>query len=461
MGWNTDLLDAQFRGIPFYVQSITDKGSKSLVVHEYPYRSGGVVEDMGSSERTIPIRAIFWGEDYLNSLQKFIEALEQPGTGELIHPVFGSVNVVIKTWQIDHTAQHPDYAEVVFEAIVSALDTNFFTHTTQRTQAEQSSLTAKHAATVLLEHSSQHLIRHIQTNVISPRIQSQTMQILMDILDFYDPLVNVPRSNIIFVLHPEAYLAELLAVQKAILEYIPLSSVMKGFPYWSDRFPKLTPSCGMKTFEYNEKYPTGVGNWSVQWTSNGSPGVHPKGPSLAIPPNSTIEKKIVDDEITSGCDINMSSQHIVAIGIILHVMLSQTALAIFTISQLFLDECTTPTLTPLQIDTIIGNIRTRIQDCLVAVRKNVPTQDVHGFSEPLRTAAEAIQSLGTIALNIRPPLITYTVQHEESLHLLAHRLYGNYKRSREILHLNPQIYDPNFLPVGQELLIYAADGNTV
>lgn len=131
MGWNTDLLDAQFRGIPFYVQSITDKGSKSLVVHEYPYRSGGAVEDMGSSARTIPIRAIFWGENYLSNLQKLIEALEQPGPGELIHPVFGSVTVVIKTWQIDHTAQHPDYAEVVFEAIVSALDTNFFTHTTK------------------------------------------------------------------------------------------------------------------------------------------------------------------------------------------------------------------------------------------------------------------------------------------------------------------------------------------
>ncbi|OMQ01702.1 hypothetical protein BW722_06900 [Lawsonia intracellularis] len=461
MGWNTDLLDAQFRGIPFYVQSITDKGSKSLVVHEYPYRSGGAVEDMGSSARTIPIRAIFWGENYLSNLQKLIEALEQPGPGELIHPVFGSVTVVIKTWQIDHTAQHPDYAEVVFEAIVSALDTNFFTHTTQRTQAEQSSLTAKNAATVLLEHSSQHVTRHIQTNVTSPRVQSQTMQLLMDILDFYDPSGDVPRSTTIFVLHPEAYLAELLAVQKAILEHIPVSSVMKGFPYWSDCFPKITPSCGMKTFEYNEKYPTGVGNWSVQWTSNGSPGVHPQVPSLAIPPNSTIEKYVVQDEIASGCDVSMSSQHIIAIGIILHVMLSQTALAILTASQLFLDECTTPTLTPLQLDTIVGNIRARIQDCLVAVRKNVPTQDVHGVSEPLRTAAEAIQSLGTIALNIRPPLITYTVQHEESLHLLAHRLYGDYKRAREILHLNPQIYDPNFLPAGQELLIYAADGNTV
>lgn len=231
----------------------------------------------------------------------------------------------------------------------------------------------------------------------------------------------MPRSTI-FVLHLEAYLAELLAVQKAILEHTPMSSVMKGFLYWSDRFPKLIPSCGMKTFEYNEKYLTRSGNWSIQWTSNGSPGVHPQGPSLAIPPNNTIEKHVIQDEIASGCDVSMSFQHIVAIGIILHVMLSQTALAIFTTSQLFLDECTTPTLTPLQLDTIVGNIRARIQDCLVAVRKNVPTQDVHGVSEPLRTAAEAIQSLGTIALNIRPPLITYTVQYEENLHFSLHLL---------------------------------------
>lgn len=460
MGWNTDLLDAQFRGVPFPLHSVMDKSGKSLVVHEYPYRSGGVVEDMGCTARSIPIRAVFWGENYLYSLQKLIEALEQPGVGELIHPVLGSMNVVIKTWQIDHTAQRPDYAEVAFEAIVSALDTNFFTHTTQKTQAEQALLTAKNAATVLFERSAQHFIKNIQTNVISPRMQTQITQLLMDILDLYDPLIEVPRSTIIFVLHPEVYVTELLAVQKAILEHIQLSSVMRDFPYWSDRFPKLIPSCGMKAFEYNETYPTGLGKWSVQWTSNGRPGIHPKGPALAIPPGAKTENTSSQEEITT-CDVNRSFQDTVAIGIVLHAMLSQTYLAILTASQLFLEECKSPTLTPLQLDTIVGNIRTRIQDCLVAVRKNIPTQYVHRFSEPLRTTSEAIQSLGRITMTVRPPLITYTVQYEESLHLLAHRLYGDYRRARELLHLNPQIYDPNFLPVGQELLIYAADGNTV
>lgn len=455
MGWDTDLLDARFRGVPFQVLSLMDKGEKSLVVHEYPYRSGGEVEDMGCGARVIPIRAVFWGEGYAYDVQNFVEALEAPGAGELIHPIFGSIRVTIKTWTIEHTAERPDYAEVFFEAVVTVLDEGFLGYRTQQSRVEHSAGVATSAAQALLDVSTQCFTEHMQELSSSPVLQAQTAQNLSYLLDFYDPLGNVPRSMTLFVHHPRTFVIELLAVQRAIVDSVLVMSVMEGFMYWSGQFPKLDPVIGMKCFENKVYYPSAAGSWSTQWTTNGSPGKHSLVPSLPLVQR--VEEGH-DSTIGSVDAIYRTEQSVSEARIITHTMLSQTYVCITKASQLLFEEGLRqkPSLTPLEIEAIIGNIRSRIQDCLVAVRQTVDKENIHGLSEPLRTAAEAIQTLGSTVLHLRPPLIRYRVAYEESLHLLAHRLYGAYDRAREILHLNPQIYNPNFLPVGQELLIYAA-----
>ena len=64
MGWKTELLDASFRGVTFEVESVQDDGEKSIVVHEYPYRAGAEIEDLGRKARRIRVTALFWGEDH-------------------------------------------------------------------------------------------------------------------------------------------------------------------------------------------------------------------------------------------------------------------------------------------------------------------------------------------------------------------------------------------------------------
>ena len=117
MGWKTELLDASFRGVPFEVESVQDDGEKSIVVHEYPYRAGAEIEDLGRKARRIRITALFWGEDYLSGIASLVKAFEETGKGELIHPVFGSVQVAITRWGIPHRADDPDYVALDFEAV--------------------------------------------------------------------------------------------------------------------------------------------------------------------------------------------------------------------------------------------------------------------------------------------------------------------------------------------------------
>ena len=101
---------------------MSDKGEKSLAIHEYPYRAGGEVEDLGRKPRIIPLKAVFWGVNYLSGLRALIKAFEEEGKGELVHPVFGSVEVVIRNWDVPHEAERPDYATVSFEAVEASPD---------------------------------------------------------------------------------------------------------------------------------------------------------------------------------------------------------------------------------------------------------------------------------------------------------------------------------------------------
>ena len=80
---------------------------------------------------------------------------------------------------------------------------------------------------------------------------------------------------------------------------------------------------------------------------------------------------------------------------------------------------------------------------------------VYESSEALRTIADAVQTLGAKVLEARPPLVEHVAETECNAHLLAHKLYGDFTRAAEIVRLNPQIRNPNFIAKGQALHVYA------
>ena len=53
MAWNLTLQNASFRGVPFEVEAVEDRGDNALVLHEYPWRSGAEVENMGRKARVV------------------------------------------------------------------------------------------------------------------------------------------------------------------------------------------------------------------------------------------------------------------------------------------------------------------------------------------------------------------------------------------------------------------------
>lgn len=89
MGWRNRLLPASFRDVTFDVKRADTQIGRRTALHEYPQKDDAWPEDMGRLARRFTVEAFIVGEFYDQYRDALIEALEQPGPGELVHPYYG------------------------------------------------------------------------------------------------------------------------------------------------------------------------------------------------------------------------------------------------------------------------------------------------------------------------------------------------------------------------------------
>lgn len=91
----SDLRPASFRGVRFDVDSRSVTVGRRVVLHEYPQRSIPYAEDLGRKARRYELDALIIGADSDQRRDRLIRALEEPGAGELVHPDYGTLWVVV------------------------------------------------------------------------------------------------------------------------------------------------------------------------------------------------------------------------------------------------------------------------------------------------------------------------------------------------------------------------------
>ena len=87
------LLPASFRGVKFFIEKAELSAGRRTQVHEYPLRDKPFVEDLGRATRTISITAFVIGSDFIEQAKALLEAVETPGSGQLVHPWLGEMKV--------------------------------------------------------------------------------------------------------------------------------------------------------------------------------------------------------------------------------------------------------------------------------------------------------------------------------------------------------------------------------
>jgi len=95
-----DLHAASFKGASFLMKSGSTSGGRKTAVHEYPNTDKRFVEDLGELQETFRIDGIIHGENYFADRDALIAALKSGGSGELVHPFFGSVTVVAQPYSV-------------------------------------------------------------------------------------------------------------------------------------------------------------------------------------------------------------------------------------------------------------------------------------------------------------------------------------------------------------------------
>lgn len=93
MSWREKLRAASFRGVAFQVIDDKTPVGRRVVVHEYPRRDSSYPEDNGKRTREYTMTVFVIGPDCLDQRDKLLDALEQEGPGELIHPWLGTLRV--------------------------------------------------------------------------------------------------------------------------------------------------------------------------------------------------------------------------------------------------------------------------------------------------------------------------------------------------------------------------------
>lgn len=95
-----DLHSASFKGASFLIRSGSTTGGRKTVIHEYPNADKRFVEDLGELKETFGIEGIVHGENYFADRDSLIGALKSGGSGELVHPFFGTVTVTAQPYTL-------------------------------------------------------------------------------------------------------------------------------------------------------------------------------------------------------------------------------------------------------------------------------------------------------------------------------------------------------------------------
>lgn len=91
-------LQASFRGVSFLIRSESRKGGKKTVIHRYPNSDRQFVEEIGREGVSISIQGFVHGPNAPQEARNLETALNEPGLGDLVHPVFGRLKMKSLTW---------------------------------------------------------------------------------------------------------------------------------------------------------------------------------------------------------------------------------------------------------------------------------------------------------------------------------------------------------------------------
>lgn len=414
MSWSNWLLKASFKGFDFDYNVIDEEldVTKSLSTHEYPFVDGAHIEDMGRSSRTIKMSILLSGFDYERRLQKLLPILEDRGAGELIHPIYGSMqNMICSNWQIKHIPDELDCCRISVEFIENVPNAPFFDRTLSLGYAD----IIANKIDELLGDAFASLENYIERIAEIRGEVSNIAYVITSSLNYAANLLDTAVTSTLDLLNsPRTILADFVTIFNRI-GTIGTWSKTTTISDWKAVVNHSTTVAGLPAKVNTGELRTGTGQSFIQ---------------------QPVTKQ--------------SLNHIDAI-----FQINAVTCLVDNASDIFVDELDEPTLTPSEIEAIVSDVRLETQEAIDIIRK---TKDYYQAAETinkLRDLALSLQEQAEAVIDQRPPLIMKKVEADANLRLIAFRWYGDSDRAGELLRLNTQIKHASFIDAGEVLYAYA------
>lgn len=410
MAWKDTLLEASFRGAIFDCIRTDDSADRSVAEHAYPYIDGADIEDLGRGPRKVSTEAIFYGDDYEQRLRHFIQVLDEPGEGDLIHPVFGVMFAQLTSYRIRHEADNIDQASITLEFTESTPSQPFFDHKLASQKAAAIGQQSEAARAASAEAMAQVVD---QTHAANPLAALDALRAAMTapLAAALKAVNGVVASGLDVIAYPRAWASDIGALLGGALDlrnFIP--GIANGL---------LNDLRDVSTLLDALFAPTG-----------GS------APATLVPGRAPTEAQAV-----AAIDVNLSV-----------VQATGHAEAVQAVLEA---EADTASLSPSDIETMANDARTALQSAIDALSPLYPLETRRAIAEPLKDVALALQQAAQAIIEARPPLVVRTMDAPGNLRLIAHRLYGDHTRAPELFRLN-NLRLPNFIQPGDKLNAYAS-----
>ena len=461
MAWEDTLQDASFKGLDLHVLRIEDAGGHDVARHAFPYRAGQETEDLGAKAWDIRVSAMVWGDDYEYDLNDLIAALEEDGSGDLVHPIYGVLNCQVLDYRIAHEADGVDQCRIDITFCETDEPKPVFQQLNPRQAAAavvESDEEVTDVATEAYVDDMEEPSLGAQLNALRSTLQKTIGQIygqVRGIVQTALDVINFPRllvSDLIQGVAAILALPESLDPDKIFSQWRSLSDDAKALLQLPNGIANNQPltgrfaSQGSSVSTGRTSSSTGSGSASGSGTGGGSSGSE-SGVNEGYSSYNALSARTVSATALRPFNRLMAA-----------VVVSQYAA---TVGELLSIEAASATLSPTQIEIMVNDVRSMMETLIQDLQGESSLETVNKLEryrpviEALKNQALILQQAAQAIIELRPPLIERTVTSTANLHLIAHIWYGDHRRATELLRLNPQIRQPNFVLAGAVLMAYA------
>ncbi len=430
--WAIPIQKASFKGVEFDVIAVEEAFERAVIEHTYPFVNGADLEDMGLNPQQVQLQAVFFGLSYATRYNQLLSVIQQKGADVLVHPVRGRLqNMMLCSARLRHDAENVNYV---------AVDLTF------------------------REASEMQPIFAFEESLIS-----KIDRFLLNLESVFDTAMNYWNSAMGFnaVMN---FKSRLLGMWGGL--FASFEAVRDLFGLDKKKYA-ISSSTSQRTYLGDGKVALAqlkeMIDYGVQSRAE-LPALSFKSQFLAITQavenTQQVATQVAKDEgFNRSKTVKLRGADVVELSIMLDVMTTAKLAKVFTeiieekgdellisdlelINQTMREHCL----------SLVNKLREQQKNSQLGA-KNDKTQQVYETAEAtinaIRNIAHQFTQMILSVINQKPPLTVRQVMQNGTIHKVAHHFYGDYARSDELLRLNPQIRQPNFIEQGMWLNCYA------